>query len=171
MTADFRVLPVVFDGPGRHGDFVWMRNQPDFSRALFVFNDNEEQFVAFERGRPEGFSPGGGNAGIRPWRGESPSRAAGIPTGRRGRGYESLDADVAEVIGRAFAVIQSLVDSGEYDSLVFSRDSRDEAIGASIFAPDPLVRRRIYRALVEIRPGRPSTWPDPTPGGTGVTRP
>ena len=171
MTVDFRVLPVVFDGPGRHGDFVWMRNQPEFARSLFVFNDNEEQFMAFEHGRPEGVSPGGGNAGVRPWRGENPPRSAGIPTGRHGRGYASLDGDVSEVIGRAFRMIQTLVDSGEYDTLVFSRDAHVEALGASIFAPDPLVRQRVYQALVKIRPGRPSPWPDPTSGGTGVTHP
>ncbi|MGA0781033.1 MAG: hypothetical protein ACO3Q4_05770 [Ilumatobacteraceae bacterium] len=171
MTIEFRVVPVVFEGPGQHGDFVWMRAQPEYANALFVFNDNEEQFVAFERGQPEGVSPGGGNAGVRPWRGENPPRSAGIPTGRRGRGYGSLDAKVTEVLGRAFAEIQALVDSGRYDTMVFSRDSRLEALGASIFAPDPLIRQLVYRALVRVKPGHPSPWSDSTPGGTGVTHP
>jgi hypothetical protein len=60
-----------------------MIEQPDWADALFVFNDNEEQFRAYRRdpADPRGCTRGGGNAAIRPYRCTEPPRAAGIPTG------------------------------------------------------------------------------------------
>lgn len=167
MSREFRVLPVIYRGPGRLGDFVWMREQSEFSRTLFVFNDNEGQFVDFEHGRPSGLQSGGGNAAIRPWRGEDPPRAAGIPTGRTGRGYPILDDHVREVLGRALGIVQDLVDTGRYDTLVFSRDETDETLGVNIFRPHPDICRLVYQALCAVRPGGPR-WPA---GGTGVPHP
>jgi hypothetical protein len=134
-----------------------MREQPEYDRALFVFNDNESQFEAFESGRPSGFTPGGGNAAIRPWRGENPPRAAGIPTGDRG-GYPQLDERVLGVIGRALDVVADLVDGGWYDTVVFSGDQRTERLGASIFSPHPDVLHYVYRMLIGIAPGSPRAW-------------
>ena len=42
-----KVTRSVFGGTGVSGDYLWMSNQPEFARALFVFNDNEEQFDTF----------------------------------------------------------------------------------------------------------------------------
>jgi hypothetical protein len=167
VTGEFRVLPVIYGGPGRLGDFAWMRSQPEFARTLFVFNDNEEQFEDFERGRPGGFTPGGGNAVIRPWRGEDPPRAAGVPTGRTGKGYQRLDERVEGVLGRAVTVIHDLVDTGRYDCLTFSRDASTEMLGVGIFAPHVDYLRLVYQVLMSVRPGGPR-W---APGGTGVPSP
>jgi hypothetical protein len=167
VSEVFRVVPTVFQGPGRVGDFVWMRSRPEFGRSLFVFNDNEEQFVAFERGDGSGFTAGGGNAVIRPWRGEDPPRSAGIPTGIGGQGYRRLDQRVEEVLARAVTVIHDLVDSGRYDTLVFSRDEASEMLGVGIFSPHVDYLRLAYQVLVSVRPGGPR-W---RPGGTGVPSP
>lgn len=167
MSGDFRVVPVVFEARGRFGDFFWMRQQAEFARALFVFNDNEEQFVAFERGEPSGVSAGGGNAGIRSWRGETPPRAAGIPTGRGGQGYANLDDHVGTVLCRALGIVHDLVDTGHYDTLVFSRHETQEMLGVNIYSPHPDVCRLVYQALCAVRPGGPR-W---RPGGTGVSHP
>ena len=86
------LVPSRFDGRGRPGDFAWMITRPEYADALFVFNDNEEQFRAFQRDPTggAGLSPGGGNATVRPYRGADPPRAAGIPTGQGGQGYARL---------------------------------------------------------------------------------
>ena len=85
-----RVLPSVFVEAGQDGEFVFMLNQSQHSKTLFVFNDNEEQFDAFVRGESSGFSTGGGNAVVRPFRELQPPRSAGIPTGSLvGGGYRS----------------------------------------------------------------------------------
>ena len=167
MTENFSVRPVVYEGSHRLGDFSWMRHQPEFARSLFVFNDNEEQFVAFEEGRPSGITAGGGNAIARPWQGEAPPRSTGIPTGRRGEGYASLDDSVIAVLNRAFARVQALVDTGQYDTLIFSRAKGSESLGVGIFSPDPDLCRLVYQVLMAVRPGAPP-W---SSGGTGVTRP
>ena len=155
MSDEFRVLPVVFRGAGQFGDFFWMRDQPEYARALFVFNDNEEQFVAFEGGEPSGFRAGGGNAGVRPWRGETPPRAAGIPTGRGGVGYSEVDDRVLAVLERALEIVHDLVDTGRYDTLVFSGDPNRQMLGVSIFRPHPDFCHLVYQALSTVRPGGP----------------
>lgn len=144
-----RVLPVQFRRPGDVGDFVWMRDQPEHARTLFVFNDNETEFLEHLEhglGRPgaEGARsgrigaegrcyPGGGNAVTRPWQHLDPPRSAGVPTGESG-GYPSLSERAREVIERAFAQIEALLATGAYDTVVYSADA-DGRLGTAIFSP------------------------------------
>jgi hypothetical protein len=68
----------------------------DYADALFVFNDNEEQFRAHRQdpGDPRGCARGGGNAAIRPYQCAEQVRAAGIPTGVDRAGYPQLTDSV-----------------------------------------------------------------------------
>ena len=124
----------VFTGRGRAGDFGWMIEQPEYADALFVFNDNEEQFRAYQRDRTggAGCSRGGGNAVIRPYRCADPPRAAGVPTGAHGGGYRELTDAVRAVIDDAFAVIGELLASGRYARVFYSADA-DGGLGTGIF--------------------------------------
>lgn len=125
----------IFEGPDRPGDFSWMIEQPEWADALFVFNDNAEQFLAFRRdpaGRA-GCSAGGGNAVIRPYRCVDPPRAAGVPTGAGGRGYPSLTTEARAVIDDAVAVITELVATGRYRRLVYSAADASGRLGTGIF--------------------------------------
>ena len=143
------VVGSKFDGAGRPGDFRWMIEQPDYARALFIFNDNEEQFLAYRRdptGRA-GSSAGGGNAAIRPFRGSDPPRAAGIPTGRHGRGYDALTPAVQEVIDDALAVVRDLLATGKYEQVVYSAGAADGDLGTGIFQVGEDVRRHIVAQL------------------------
>lgn len=157
---DVRVVPSVFRRPGVEGDFAWMIEQPAYARALFVFNDNEAQFDAFVRGEASGFLPGGGNAVIRPYRRETPPRAAGIPTGRgdeRPRpGYRTL-AECQAKLDEALAVIDDLLASGDYDTLVVSRSSEGPWLGSGIFDPAREVLTYISDRLCAL--GRVETAP------------
>jgi hypothetical protein len=146
------VVGVVFQAPNRPGDFGWMRRQPEWADALFVFNDNESQFRAFREGRPDGCSPGGGNARIRPWRCEDPPRAAGIPTGDGG-GYLSLDTHVEAVLEEAFGVMRELLATGRYSKVVYSAETPDGLLGTSIFRPGPDVVEAITARLHALRAG------------------
>src|SRR5690349_16006750 len=101
-----QVIGSQFSRPGTDGDFGWMIEQPEYDDALFVFNDNEPQFLAFLQSQDPGSSgcrPGGGNAVIRPYRCKHPRRAAGVPTGA-GEGYAQLTPEVKRVIDDAFEV-------------------------------------------------------------------
>jgi len=143
------VVGVVFRAPNRPGDFGWMRSQPEWADALFIFNDNEAQFRAFQEGRPEGCSPGGGNARIRSWRCEDPPRAAGIPTGDAG-GYAALTPHVESVLDDAFAVISALLATGRYSKVVYSAETPDGQLGTSIFSPGPDVVQTITDRLKSL---------------------
>jgi hypothetical protein len=94
------VIGSIFKGSGQKGDFGWMIEQPEYAEALFVFNDNEEQFREQRKdpSSPFGCTPGGGNAVIRPYQCEEPPRAAGIPTGVQGIGYAELTDQVKYVL-------------------------------------------------------------------------
>lgn len=152
MTKSFEVFTSIFDKPGLDGDFSWMSRQAEHEKTLFIFNDNEEQFRAFVRGDSLGFSEGDGNAKIRPLRGLKPPRAAGVPTGSRGGGYSRLDESTKKVIDESLSVIQELLNSGDYERMVFSKDKNSATIGTGIFNVAPEVKTYIYDALMGLRP-------------------
>ena len=152
MTKSFEVIASVFDKPGMEGDFFWMSRQAEHEKTLFIFNDNEEQFRAFVKGERSGITAGGGNAGIRPLRGLKPPRAAGVPTGSRGGGYSRFDESTKKVINESLAVIQELLNSGDYERMIFSKDESSPSLGTGIFLVAEDVKKYIYDALMSIRP-------------------
>ena len=152
MTKSFEVIASVFSAPGCDGDFSWMSRQAEHEKTLFIFNDNEEQFRAFVQGERSGITAGGGNAGIRPLRGLKPPRAAGVPTGSRGGGYSRLDESTKKVIDESLSVIQELLNSGDYERMVFSKDKNSATIGTGIFNVAPEVKTYIYDALMGLHP-------------------
>ena len=99
-----------------------------------------------------GFAAGGGNAAIRPLRGEDPPRAAGVPTGRDRRGYQNLDGPTKAVINQSLAVIQELVNTGRYKRLIFSKDKELDTLGTELYGPVDEVKQYIYDQLKAMRP-------------------
>lgn len=138
-SPPLKLMPHVYE-KGRGFD-VLIKDSAH-KNSLFIFNDNEESFEAFERGQPAGIKKGGGNAIIRPYRDPSRKRvmAAGIPTGRSGKGYGDEDEKAGKaVIDRSLDVIWYLLTdarkNGEpYDKLIYSADPENrEALGVGIF--------------------------------------
>ncbi len=153
----FQAIPSIYVGGDRDGDFSWMEKRPEHADTLFIFNDNEEQFLAFVRGDRSGFSGGGGNAAVRPLRGEDPPRAAGVPTGRatagsKNPGYQDLDGPTKAVINQSLAVIQELVNTRRYKRLIFSKDKHRETLGVYIYGPEYEVKQYIYDQLKAMMP-------------------
>ena len=144
-----QVIKSQFSGGHKDGDFSWMIERPEFARSLFIFNDNEAQFIAFHTGHAAGLSAGGGNAAIRPYQGHSPIRAAGIPTGNHG-GYKKLDKNVRALVDDAIAHIQRLLATGNYDQVIFSYDARQETIGTGIFQVADEVKNYIYESICSL---------------------
>jgi hypothetical protein len=144
-----KVVRSTYRGFGVLGDYLWMIDQPEFARALFIFNDNEEQFDAYVAGEASGFTAGGGNAAIRPLRKHLPPRAAGVPTGKHGRGYSALDATTKKKIDEALAIVESLLKTGNYDQIVVSTSKDGDTIGTGIFEVAREVRDYIYQRLVK----------------------
>ena len=146
---EIEVIRSIYRDPGALGDYLWMIDQPEFARALFVFNDNEEQFDAYLAGEESGFTKGGGNAAIRPLRKLLPPRAAGIPTGKSGRGYLSLDTATKTKIDEALAVVIALLKTGDYDQIVVSTSKDGDTLGSGIFEVALEVRDYIFQQLVK----------------------
>ena len=144
-----QVIKSQFSGGRQDGDFSWMIDRPEFARSLFIFNDNEAQFIAFHTGHAAGLSAGGGNAAIRPYQGHSPIRAAGIPTGNLG-GYQKLDKNVRALVDDAIAHIQRLLATGNYDQVIFSYDARQKTIGTGIFQVADEVKNYIYESICSL---------------------
>lgn len=143
------VIGSVYGGRDRPGDFAWMIERPEYADALFVFNDNQEQFEAHARdpADPLGCSPGGGNAVIRPYRCTDPPRAAGIPTGAGGRGYRVLDERVRAVIDRAIAAIARAAAAGGYRRIIYSASADGTTLGTGIFEVGADVKSYIVARL------------------------
>ncbi len=126
-----------------------MIDRPEYARSLFIFNDNEKQFIAFHAGNSVGLSAGGGNAVIRPYQGLSPIRAAGIPTGTHD-GYSRLDENVLALVDNAIAHIKRLLGTGNYDQVIFSYDSQGKTLGTGIFKVADDVKNYIYQSICSL---------------------
>ena len=150
MTNSYKVIPTVYSGMGKVGDFAWMQAQPEYTSTLFVFNDNEEQFDAFLNGKASGFTAGGGNAIARPWRKLDPVKSAGIPTGSLGSGYSVLDSKTQSKIDQALQIIEELLETGIYEKLVFSADETLTTLGTGIFDVCHAVRNYIFQGLMKL---------------------
>lgn len=136
-----QVIGTQFKSSHQFGDFGWMLKQPTFQDALFVFNDNEEQYVEHRDHptSPLGCADGGGNAAIRSYQCQNPPRAAGIPTGHSGQGYTSLveltgdsGKSVQALIDEALATIQAIAAQQGYQRLFYSADTNGD-LGSGIF--------------------------------------
>jgi hypothetical protein len=51
VNTNVKVVPSVFSGAGEVGDFGWMIKQHSWDDALFIFNDNEEEFLAYQNNK------------------------------------------------------------------------------------------------------------------------
>ena len=154
MEIKHFVIPTVFTEFGKWGDWKWMQAEPSWAHALFVFNDNEEQFDAYVNGRSSGFTPGAGNALARPGRKFNPPKSAGIPTGKQGSGYRVLDEVTKEKIDQALTVVYDLLKTFYYNYLVFSADKCEKTLGIGTFHVDEEVRQYIFDQLNQT----PDEW-------------
>ena len=152
VNVSFEVLTSIYQGSDMDGDFSWMSQQAIHAKTLFIFNDNEEQFEAFVRGDAAGVFAGGGNAAIRPLRGLLPPRAAGVPTGDRNGGYAALDIHAKKSIDQSLALIQELLDKGQYERMIISRDPSEATLGTGIFHVNSDVKKYIFDSLMSMRP-------------------
>lgn len=156
LEESVKVIGSVFKGRDRIGDFGWMIQQPEFQDALFIFNDNEEQFLEHQRNPNSAFgcAPGGGNAVIRPYQCQSsPPRASGIPTGKQGSGYSNLTPEVQQVINLAIQGIVKLLETGRYQRAFYSAANDQGELGTGIFQVSSDVKDYITQQLKSLNGG------------------
>ena len=146
---------VIFTQSNTVGDFNWMIKQPIYQQVLFLFNDNQEQFLDFlnNGNRGTGCLSGSGNAVIRPYQCLNPPRAAGIPTGVNQQGYKSL-TQAQPYIDAAINRIQQLLQTGNYNRVMFSAANDGQSLGTSIFSPSEEVKVYIVNRIRGLNPFR-----------------
>ena len=150
--APFRIIKSTFTRARCEGDFDWMIRQPEYAGTLFLFNDNEGDFLAHHQGGPHTCEMGGGNAVIRPYQCQTPQRALGIPTGTYSPGvhhlgYSCLDAHVVGILDLAFARLDELLSTGHYDGVAFSWDDETK-LGGRIFDTAQPVRDFVVERIL-----------------------
>ena len=145
--TQIKIKHSVFTEENKPGDFSWMINRPEYSRSLFVFNDNEEQFYEFFNKNIPG-NPGDGNAIIRPYQGRVPPRAIGVPTGTlENGGYEQLIDSTKKPIDDSMQTLLRLLQTGIYDSVIISWDSKKNTLGSGVFEPEKVVKDYIVKQI------------------------
>jgi len=168
------VIKSQYGEPNVDGDFEFMIEQPEHQATLFVFNDNEEQFLAhfLAANNPFGAaalninplpsnvggdpcSAGGGNAAIRPYQCAPHRRAVGVPTGSYQHqqddepGYASLDARVRQMVDFSMMQIDAMLASGRFTSLAFSYNPKTK-LGGKAFNTSQTVRDYIVAELLRV---------------------
>ena len=139
-THKVKVIPSMFVPEQFEGDFAKMIKAPQYKNALFVFNDNEQQYLS------RSCQAGGGNAIIRPYQCIDPPRAAGIPTGSHGTGYAKFTSHVKTLIDNAINQIVTICNKYHYDTIYYSSD-KDGNLGTGIFNVDSDVKTYIVQQL------------------------
>jgi hypothetical protein len=145
------VVGLTFVGRGLYGDFSWMIEQDQYKDSLFIFNDNEGQYIAHRDnpGETEGIgcAPGAGNSVIRPYQCCVPPRSAGIPTGPN---YESLKPNVKAIIDDAIKRVKDIVATQGYSRVFYSAANANGELGTGIFHVGEAVKSYIVRQLKSI---------------------
>jgi hypothetical protein len=141
------IVPSIFKDKNEIGDFFWMINSENYNNCLFIFNDNEEEHDTSNKG--------GGNAIIRPYNKYSGKaiRSAGIPTGCRYTfgGYPELNKHVISEIDSAIEEIKQLLNTGNYTTVYYSIDKKDQLLGMSIFKIGEDVRKYITEKIESLK--------------------
>lgn len=143
-----KIIPSVYQGDGKDGDFGWMIKQEKYKDAFFIFNDNQSQYEAHIKDPcgDAGCSVGGGNAVIRPYQCMAPTKAGGIPTGP---GFSDLTAEVQLMIDQAVEEIKKGIKAGSYSEIVYSSNGHG-GLGTSIFHVPDDVKKYIVEKILNL---------------------
>ena len=130
-----------------HGNLKRMVNLSEYDDALFVFNDNEQQFKQHLAHGPAADKcvSGRGNAAIRDLQCQADPRAMGVPTGASG-GYAALTPHVRSVVDVAAANIKNLLATGRFRRVIFN-EADDGLIATDTFMVNDEVRHYITDSL------------------------
>jgi len=141
------IIPSVFKSGVKVGDFGWMIERDQYKDALFIFNDNVRDHNTAD--------VGAGNAIIRPYnkygQHKKYPRSAGISTGYRGIGFETLDAKTKKIIDDEVEEIKALIQEHNYKRIYWSStDIEGSDLGTSEFTVNDKVRRYIVEKINEL---------------------
>jgi hypothetical protein len=126
------VLPVLFKGRKKDGDFKYMVGRPEHANSLFMVAENYRDMILSTE-------DGGGTAALRTktWPTAKSPCAVGIPTGwsQETGGFISLLPIVKTLVDLSInRVIAHLIENPNVNKIIYSADSADDSkIGVGIF--------------------------------------
>jgi hypothetical protein len=144
---------ILYDGTPKT-DFAKMIIEPKNYNNLFIYNENEEQY------RNKSLYNGGGNANIRQYRVDIPEKklihnknsgsALGIPTGKNGSGYSSLNDENKIIINSSIEQINKFLQLNKNTNIVYWSIDKNCNIGHSIYQVGDDVIKYITTKLKEV---------------------
>lgn len=126
------VLPVLFSGRKKDGDFKYMAGRPEHANSLFILAENYRDMLLSTE-------DGGGTAALRTktWPNSKSPCAVGIPTGwsQETGGFISLVPIVKTLVDLSInRVVAHLIENRDVNKIIYSADSADDSkIGVGIF--------------------------------------
>ena len=125
--SSIELIPSVFEGRGKDGDFEWMIKNRSQDGVLYIYQDGEHRIEAGYKNPSNN-----GSAVIRPYAFLDHPLAFGIPTGDRNGGYEFLTDHVKDVTSNAMGRLRKLLSTEKYSKVYYSA-GQDGNIGMGNF--------------------------------------
>jgi len=153
-----KIIPIQYEGSNKIGDFTWMINRKEYSDALFIFNDNQEQFLDFARYINDNnqkylvnaCKPGQGNDKIRNYQCLNPPRAAGIPIGSQLKGSYSNLKVAKPYIDSSLNFIKDLLKTGIYKRIFYISDKDNYLLKVDAFEPSYEIKKYITDNIYKL---------------------
>lgn len=126
------VLPVLFKGRKKDGDFKYMAGRPEHANSVFIVAENYRDMLLSTE-------DGGGTAALRTktWPISNAPCAVGIPTGwsQETGGFVSLLPVVKTLVDLSIKrVLAHLIENPHVNKIIYSADSTDDSkLGVGIF--------------------------------------
>lgn len=141
------IIPIIFSGPNKYGDFSWMIRNVEYKDSLFIFNDDIESKKSYTNGL--------GNACIRSYNINNPyidiPQSAGIPTGSRiHKGFRILTNQNKKYIDDSIDIIKDLILKYKYKRIFYSSD-KNGLLGQSIFKLGNDVVKYITEEILNLK--------------------
>ena len=142
---------LIYDSTSKT-DFSKMILKPENFKSLFIYNENENQFLSASK------AAGGVNAEIRPYRVDANNlkrqknsgSALGIPTGNNAKGYEKLTDNRIEIINIAIKNIDTFMTEHNDIPTVYWSATSDGSLGTGIFNVSDSVKQYIVDSLKQL---------------------
>ena len=140
------IIPIIYNGENKYGDFKWMIKNIEYKDSLFIFNDNIESKYSYKNGL--------GNAIIRSYNVNNPNinipLSAGIPTGSlKYNGFDSLSDKNKKYIDDSINIIKELILKYKYKRIYYSAESNG-LLGQSLFKVNSEVVKYITNQIHEL---------------------
>jgi hypothetical protein len=148
---------IIYKSNDKNTKYEYMIQSEENYKALFIYNENEEQF------KSKSIINGGGNAIIREYRVDiennnhklfdrniNAGSALGIPTGSNGRGYENKTKKNQQIIDESIENINQYLKKNKDTNIIYWSCNNQHKLGTGIFNIGKDIDNYILIKLIEL---------------------